>query len=97
MKENSYNPCPVDVSDVELPASFQDLIEQVAENVHDVWASNRIKEGWIYGPERNDREKTHPCLVPYSELDEIEKEYDRNTAVNTLKLIVKLGYKINKD
>ena len=96
MKENSYNPCTVDVSDVELPTSFQDLIEQVAENVHDVWASNRIKEGWIYGPERNDREKTHPCLVPYSELDEIEKEYDRNTAVNTLKLIVKLGYKINK-
>lgn len=97
MTYDSYKPCPVDVSDVELPVSLQNLIEQIAENVHDVWAINRMKEGWLYGPERNDNEKTHPCLVPYSELNEIEKEYDRNTAVNTLKLIIKLGYSINKD
>lgn len=92
-----YIPQPIDVSDIELPESLQELMEQIAENVHDVWAYNRKKEGWTYGPERNDSKKTHPCIVPYDELDDIEKEYDRNTAVNTLKLIIKLGYTIKKD
>lgn len=96
MNQNDYKPRQVDVSDVELPDSLNELLEKIAENVHEVWSSERINDGWVYGPERNDRMKTHPCLIPYDELDEIEKDYDRNTAVNTLKLIIKLGYNINK-
>lgn len=95
-QENEYIPQPADLSDVVLPEGLNDLIEKVAENVHDVWAESRIKEGWRYGVERDDVRKTHPCLVPYGELPESEKEYDRNTAIGTLKLIVKFGFKISK-
>jgi ryanodine receptor 2 len=72
------------------------LTERIAENVHDVWAAARIADGWRYGDARNDAEKLHPCLVPYSELPESEKEYDRKTAMETLKVIRKLGFKINQ-
>ena len=73
-----------------------ELTEEIAENVHDIWAVGRMKEGWTYGEERNDAQKTTPCLVPYGELSESEKAYDRNTALETLKSIVALGYKIEK-
>lgn len=93
MKE-TYVPHPIDVSDVELPEEITDLVEKIAKNVHEVWAVGRLAEGWSYGPERNDQARTTPCLVPYEKLPESEKEYDRNTALGTLKLIVKLGYEI---
>ena len=89
-----YKPNPIDTSDVVLSAELLELTEKIAENVHDVWAVGRLEQGWTYGKERNDELKTTPCLVPYSELPESEKEYDRNTALETLKLIIKLGYKL---
>ncbi|WP_294823272.1 RyR domain-containing protein [uncultured Eubacterium sp.] len=90
-----YEPKPIDTSDVILSDDLLELTEKIAENVHDVWAVGRIEQGWTYGPERNDEWKITPCLVPYSKLPDSEKEYDRNTALETLKLIVKLGYKIS--
>lgn len=95
MKEK-YVPQPMDTEDIQLPEELNTLIEQMAKNVHEVWAKSRIDEGWVYGPERSDELKQHPCLVPYEELPEIEKEYDRNTAIGTLKLVSKLGFKISK-
>lgn len=92
-----YIPRPIDVVSVELPEDLALLVEQMAKNVHEVWAESRIKQGWRYGAQRNDELKTHPCLVPYEDLPEEEKGYDRNTAVGTLKLIMKLGYKISKE
>lgn len=89
-----YKPNPIDTSDVVLSAELLELTEKIAENVHNVWAAGRLEQGWTYGKERDDELKTSPCLVPYSELPESEKEYDRNTALETLKLIIKLGYKI---
>ncbi len=89
-----YTPAPIDTTDVILPDELLALTEQIAENVHDVWAISRIKEGWTYGPMRDNVAKTTPCLVPYNELPEEEKAYDRNTALETLRLITKLGYKI---
>lgn len=89
-----YQPNPLDTADVELPGELLELTEKIAENVHEVWAAARIAEGWILGQERNTQKKTTPCLVPYAQLPESEKEYDRNTALQTLKLIVKLGYEI---
>lgn len=93
---STYTPKPADLSDVNLPAELEPLIEQMAKNVHDVWAESRINDGWRYGPERNDERKEHPCLVEYDELPDSEREYDRNTAIGTLKLILKLGFKIDK-
>ena len=95
MKE-SYVPQPMDTSDVRLPEELMPLIEQIAKNVHEVWAQSRMDQGWTYGVERNDALKQHPCLIPYEELPDVEKAYDRDTAVGTLKLISKLGFKITK-
>ena len=93
---NKYVPQPMDTSDVQLPEELNDLIEQMSKNVHEVWAKSRIDQGWTYGPERSDILKQHPCLIPYEDLPEIEKAYDRDTALGTLKLISKLGFEIKK-
>ena len=95
MKLN-YIPQPLDTSDIQLPKELNELVEQMAKNVHEVWAQTRIEQGWTYGVERNDALKHHPCLVPYEELPEEERVYDRNTAIGTLKLISKLGFKISR-
>ena len=94
--KKDYIPQPMDVSDVQLPVELDELVEILAKNVHEVWAQSRISQGWTYGEERNDALKQHPCLVPYEELPEIEKEYDRNTALGTLKMIVKAGFVLKK-
>jgi len=94
--KNQYSPQPIDTTGIMLPAQLESLIEEVSKNVHEVWAASRISQGWKYGKERDEKMKTHPCLVPYEELPEIEKEYDRNTAIGTLKLVIKFGYKIVK-
>ena len=99
MKENKldYIPEPMDLSSVDLPESLIQLSERIAENVHEVWAKARMDEGWTYGEKRDDIHKKHPCLVPYDELSEEEKEYDRNTAMNTIKMVKKLGFRIEKE
>lgn len=96
MRKDAYVPQPMDTSDVQLPQELNELVEKMARNVHEVWAQNRISQGWTYGPERNDALKHHPCLVPYEDLPEVEKDYDRDTALGTLKLICKLGFTITK-
>ena len=96
MIKATYKPEPLDTSDVELPEDLNDLVEQMAKNVHDLWAQSRIQQGWTYGPERNDALLTHPDLLPYEELPDVEKEYDRNTSIGTLKMILKLGFKIER-
>ena len=95
MRDN-YIPQPIDTKDVVLPEELNNLVEAMAKNVHEVWAQTRIDQGWIWGEERNDELKHHPCLVAYEELPEQERLYDRNTSIETLKLITKLGFKITK-
>ena len=92
----NYVPKPLDTSIIELPEDILALREKLAENIHEVWSQQRINEGWTYGNERDDQEKHHPGLVPYKQLSESEKEYDRNTAMETLKTILLLGYSIQK-
>ena len=96
MNKKKYIPQPIDTTDVKLPEDLEMLVEQMSKNVHEVWAQTRISQGWTYGERRNDELKTHPCLIPYEELPEEEREYDRNTAIGTLKLIMKLGFKMCK-
>ena len=91
-----YIPKPIDTSDVSLPEELVALTEKIAENVHDVWSAGRMAEGWTYGKKKDAEKKTTPLLIPYSELPESEKAYDRNTAFETLRLIVKMGYRIEK-
>ena len=96
MSDKTYTPTPIDTTDVKLDDELTKLVEQLARNVHDNWAQSRLNEGWTYGPERNDTIKQHPCLIDYDDLPEIEKDYDRNTAIETLKLILKLGWTLEK-
>ena len=96
MEEKLYKPKPIDTGDVILSRELLDLSEQIAENVHDVWAAGRIKEGWKFGDVNDSVAKTTPSLIPYKELPEKEKEYDRRTVLETLKLMIKFGYKIEK-
>ncbi len=90
----NYIPRPIDTSTVRLPVELEQLLERLAENAHDVWAVQRLAQGWTYGPHRDDAEKKNPCLVPYCDLPESEKEYDRQAAGETLKAVLKLGYMI---
>ncbi len=91
-----YEPNPLDTSKIDLPQELLELQEQLAKNAHEVWARQRLADGWRYGASRNDEQKEHPCLVPYEDLPETEKQYDRNTAMETLKAIVAMGYEIAK-
>lgn len=94
--DKSYHPSPISTSEIELPQELLALSENIAKQVHEVWAKNRVNEGWTYGIRRDDAKRQTPCLVPYEMLSEEEKEYDRNTSQETLKLILKLGFEIIK-
>ena len=96
MKSTNYIPNPIDLSEIELPEELMQLANAISKNVHEVWAEGRIKEGWTWGPVRDDRKRETPCLVPYEELSDEEKAYDWNTAASTLKLIMSLGFDIRK-
>lgn len=95
--KTDYIPKPENMDGIQLSDDLNGLVEAMAKNVHDVWAQSRMDQGWTYGPERNDQLKHHPCLVSYEELPDVEKDYDRDTALGTLKLILKLGFKITKE
>ena len=96
MKNKFYRPNPIAIEEIKLSEEVLKLSEDIAKNVHEIWAASRVAEGWTWGTERNDVLKQHPCLIPYEELPEAEKEYDRKTAMQTLKLIQKLGFIIKK-
>ena len=92
----TYQPQPIDTSHVDLPAEIDELIEQLSEHNHNVWSRGRLEAGWTLGPQRDDSKKQHPCLVPYEDLPESEKDVDRHTATEVLKAIVALGFRIEK-
>lgn len=91
-----YEPSPIGLDDVELSEDLSELQEAIAENAHEIWAKNRRDQGWSYGPERNDQKKETPDMIPYCNLPESEKLYDREMAMQTLKLVRKLGFEIVK-
>ena len=90
-------PCTDDTKNIVLPEELKKLAEPMAKHVHEVWAASRMAQGWTYGPERNDARKQHPSLIPYEELTEEEKDYDRNTSLETLRFIVSKGFRIYKE
>lgn len=94
---DEYEPHPIDLSSVPLDPEMNELREAIAENAHEVWAAARKSQGWSYGPARNDELKQTPDMVPYSRLTDQEKQYDRDMAENTIKLLKKLGWEITKN
>lgn len=92
-----YIPRPVETDNIEIPEDIRELQELIAKNTHEVWSQGRMNEGWVYGTELNYEKKTHPSLIPYEELSEAEKDYDRRTSMETLKVILSMGYKIVRE
>lgn len=92
-----YIPTPTDTGDIKLPDEIKDIIEETAADIHAVWAQGRVSEGWHYGKKYDLEKKTHPSLVPYEELPESEKDYDRNTVTQTFKYILKKGFCISRE
>ncbi len=93
---NEYCPQPLQTEHVTLDGPLLELVELLAENAHDVWALQRIRDGWTFGPERSDQNRYHPCLVPYTELPDSEKTYDRNAVLGTIRAMLALGFVITK-
>lgn len=92
----TYEPNPIDTSKVRLPDELSEIAELLAENTHDIWAKARLEEGWRYGPVRDNAAKTNPCLVPYENLPDSEKEYDRRTSREVLAVLYAMGYRLEK-
>ena len=91
-----YKPTPIDTSGIVLNDELLTLTERLARNAHDLWAEQRIADGWSFGPHREDGARKHPCLIPYEDLPESEKEYDRRAVMGTLKAMLALGYRVEK-
>ena len=91
-----YIPNPEDTSRITLSEEIEGLTEIIAKNTHENWSKNKLNDGWVYGDTIDEIKKTHPHLVEYEELDEEAKEYDRITAMEAIKLLIKMGYKITK-
>ena len=89
-----YRPAPADTSGIAITEDILDLTELLARNTHANWAHQRLSDGWRWGPARDDEKREHPCLVAYDDLPEREKEYDRRTALETVRLMLALGYRI---
>jgi hypothetical protein len=89
-----YRPAPIDTAQIRLPREIEALTERLARNAHEIWSQQRLAAGWRLGPQRDDATKQHPCLIPYEELPESEKIYDRSTAMETVKAILALGFRI---
>ena len=89
-----YVPHPIDTSKVIVPEEIKALAEILAKNTHEVWSKGKMEEGWIYGETVDNHLKTHPDLIPYEQLSEAKKDYDRRTSMEALKVILSKGYKI---
>ena len=96
MKTNEYIPAPIDTAAVHLPREIEELTEALARNTHNHWARQRMADGWREGEARDDARLLHPSLIPYEDLPESEKNYDRTTAMETLKAILALGFRITR-
>lgn len=95
-EKHEYVPSPIDLEGINLPESLDPYLEFMAANVHEIWAKGRMDAGWTYGPVRDDAKKQHPGLVPYRDLPESERAYDRDTAISTLKFICRMGFMITR-
>ncbi|KAF4017270.1 hypothetical protein G4228_008671 [Cervus hanglu yarkandensis] len=94
MMSNGYKPAPLDLSDVKLLPPQEILVDKLAENAHNVWAKDRIKQGWTYGIQQDLKNKRNPRLVPYSLLDERTKKSNRDSLREAVRTFVGYGYNI---
>ncbi|XP_028834345.1 ryanodine receptor 3 isoform X8 [Denticeps clupeoides] len=95
MMSNGYKPTPLELSDVKLTPSQELLVDKLAENAHNVWAKDRIKQGWTYGIQQDLKNKRNPRLVPYALLDERTKKSNRDSLREAIRTLIGYGYNID--
>jgi ryanodine receptor 2 len=95
--DTAFVPNPVDTTSVSLSSHVENIKDKLAENIHEMWALNKIEAGWCWGERRDDFMRIHPCLTPFDKLPAPEKRYDCQLAVQTLKTIISLGFYITLD
>ncbi|XP_058255377.1 ryanodine receptor 3 isoform X2 [Hemibagrus wyckioides] len=91
LSQASFIPTPVDTSQIVMPPHLEKVRDRLAENIHELWAINKIELGWTYGKIRDDNKRQHPCLVDFSKLPETEKNYNLQMSTETLKTLLALG------
>ncbi|XP_067335765.1 ryanodine receptor 3-like isoform X15 [Channa argus] len=94
MMSNGYKPSPLDLSDIKLTPGQELLVDKLAENAHNVWAKDRIKQGWTYGIQQDLKSKRNPRLVPYALLDERTKKSNRDSLREAIRTLIGYGYNI---
>ncbi|XP_071665441.1 ryanodine receptor 3 isoform X11 [Patagioenas fasciata] len=94
MMSNGYKPAPLDLSEVKLLPSQEFLVDKLAENAHNVWAKDRIKQGWTYGIQQDLKNKRNPRLVPYALLDERTKKSNRDSLREAVRTFAGYGYSV---
>ncbi len=80
----------------EPPFAFRpDEVEALARMEHERWKEELERAGWRHGPPPKDPvKKTHPCLVPYDQLPDGEKEKDRNTVREIPRFLAQVGFRV---
>eukprot|EP00057_Strongylocentrotus_purpuratus_P023442 XP_011677916.1 PREDICTED: ryanodine receptor 3-like [Strongylocentrotus purpuratus] len=92
LMSNGYKPAPYNLSTIHLNVKMEKLVELLAENAHNVWAKDRIAQGWTYGLSEETSYKRNPQLVPYNQLNDQAKKLNRDTASETIRTILGFGY-----
>uniref|UniRef100_A0A8C3VA48 Ryanodine receptor 1 n=1 Tax=Catharus ustulatus TaxID=91951 RepID=A0A8C3VA48_CATUS len=91
---NGYKPAPLDLSHVRLTPAQLTLVDRLAENGHNVWARDRVQQGWTYSTTQDIKNKRNPRLVPYNLLDEGTKATNRESLCQAVRTLLGYGYNI---
>uniref|UniRef100_A0A673CUD6 Ryanodine receptor 2b (cardiac) n=1 Tax=Sphaeramia orbicularis TaxID=375764 RepID=A0A673CUD6_9TELE len=91
---SGYRPAPLDLSHVLLSSALEEVVNLLAENDHNVWARERIKQGWTYGAQQDVKAKRSPHLVPYSLLDERSRRAGRAGVRDAVCTLLTYGYSL---
>ncbi|CAN0250954.1 unnamed protein product [Lampetra fluviatilis] len=92
--ESGYKPAPFDLNHVKLTAGQEAMVDKLAENAHNVWARDRIRQGWTYGIQQDIKNKRNPRLIPYALLDERTKKSNKDSLREAVRTLIGCGYVI---
>jgi len=88
---------PADSGEAALIEFNEPEIEKMAQMEHARWAVERIRGGWVWGPERDTAHKINPLLVPWSALSEEVKERNRKIVRRIPGLLAQVGLEIRRE
>ncbi|XP_018522000.1 ryanodine receptor 2 isoform X6 [Lates calcarifer] len=91
---SGYKPAPLDLSHIKLTSTQEAMVDKLAENAHNVWARDRIHQGWTYGIQQDVKNRRNPRLVPYTLLDERTKKSNKDSLREAVRTLLGYGYNL---